>query len=200
MKGSLVVRRRPSENPFASHRIDGLAYRGKGLGVGSLCRRLERLGGRAAIVGPEGSGKTTLLEQLANTLAADSVLVTIHRGSGRPWHAARAQLPLSVTPQHAVLVDGAEQLGPIAWFRLMRVTRSARFVVATLHRPGRLPTLVECDTDHDLLRELVMELAPSDAPSIEPELEGLFERHGGNIRSCLRELYDVCAGRPAPSS
>ena len=188
-------RHRPADNPFASHRIEGLAFRATGLELATLCRRLEDLQGRAAIVGPKGSGKTTLLEELADGLPGKPVRVRIEASSRRPWRSVRAQLSKAVTPNHVVLVDGAEQLGPLGWRLLLRATRHARTFVATLHRPGRLPTLIECRTGPALLRTLVEELAPSNATALAPSLEGLFQRHGGDIRLCFRELYDVYAGR-----
>ena len=195
MNSVAVARYRPVDNPFASHRVEGLAYRFNGLGLTALRQRLEEMGGRSAIVGPKGSGKTTLLEELASTLPGEAVRVRIEGGCRDPWRTARAQLPTRVTANHVVLVDGAEQLGPIGWHLLLRATRHARSFVATLHRPGRLPTLIECRPDHGLLCDLVEELMPVDAPALTPGLEELFQRHGGNIRSCLRELYDVYAGR-----
>ena len=195
MRASAVTRHRPADNPFASHRVEGLAYRFNGLGLTSLRQRLEEMGGHLAIIGPKGSGKTTLLEELASTLPGEPVLVLIEGGCRHPWRTARAQLPRPVTTNHLVMVDGAEQLGPIKWRLLLRATRRARTFVATLHRPGKLPTLIECWTDHALLRNLVEELLPKDSPVLAPGLEELFERHQGNIRSCFRELYDVYAGR-----
>jgi hypothetical protein len=200
MNSVAVARYRPADNPFASHRVEGLAYRFSGFGLTALRQRLEGMGGHSAIVGPKGSGKTTLLYELASTLPGEPVLVQIEGGCRYPWHSARAQLPRPVTPNHLVLVDGAEQLGPITWRLLLRATRRARTFVATLHRPGRLPTLVECRTEPTLLRSLVEELAPADASMLAPTLEGLFQRHSGNIRSCFRELYDLYAGRAAPLS
>ena len=94
-----------------------------------------------------------------------------------------------------VFVDGAEQLGPLAWWRFRRIVRQATGLVITSHRSGRLPTLIECRTSPTLLRELVTELAPDDIEKLEPRLDDLFERHKGNLRSCLRELYDRYAGR-----
>jgi energy-coupling factor transporter ATP-binding protein EcfA2 len=190
-----VARYRPADNPFASHRVEGLSFRQNGGTLEDLQRRLESLGGRAAIVGPEGSGKTTLLEELADTLTGESVRVRIGGSCRRPWHTARAQLPTPVTTNHAVLIDGAEQLGPIGWRRLLLATRNAGCLLATLHRPGLLPTLIECRTDRDLLCDLVEELAPADALSLVSDLDDLFQRHEGNIRLCLRDLYDVYAGR-----
>jgi len=195
MNSIAIASYRPADNPFASHRVEGLAYRFNGFGLTALRQRLDELGGRSVIVGPKGSGKTTLLDELASTLSGDPVRVWLEGSCPRPWRTARAQLPRPVTPNHLVLVDGAEQLGPIGWRLLLRATRPARTFVATLHRPGRLPTLIECRTEPTLLRSLIAELAPADASALEPELEELFHRHGGNIRSCLRELYDLYAGR-----
>jgi hypothetical protein len=200
MTSIAIARRRPADNPFASHRLEGLAFRFNGSGIDAIGRRLEEIGGRGAIVGPKGSGKTTLLEEIASALCGERIHVRIWGGCGHPWRTARAQLPRPVRPKHAVLVDGAEQLGPIGWRLLLRATRPARSLVATLHQPGLLPTLIECRTTSHLLSELVEELVPADAPSLGPRLEELFDRHGGNIRSCLRELYDVYAGRATLSS
>jgi hypothetical protein len=100
-----------------------------------------------------------------------------------------------VTHRHTVLVDGSEQLGAFGWRRLLHATRRARYLIVTLHRPGRLPTLIECRTDAGLLRDLVSELAPRECNEIEFSLDGLFHRNNGNLRLCLRELYDVYAGR-----
>jgi hypothetical protein len=195
VNSATITRRRPADNPFASHRVEGLAYRRKGLGLTALRQRLEEMGGRGAIVGPKGSGKTTLLQDLASALPGQAIEVRIPGSSTRPWRTARAQLPCPVRPSHVVLVDGAEQLGPIGWLLLLRATRRARSLVATLHRPGLLATLVQCRPDRHLLRELVEELTPADAPVLAPALEELVRRHDGNIRSCFRELYDVYAGR-----
>jgi len=190
---------RPADNPFASHRIEGLPYRYNELGLTAIRQRLEEMGGRSAIVGPKGSGKTTLLEELASAVPGEPVLLRIEGSCRHPWRATRAQLPRPVTSNHVVLVDGAEQLGRLGWHLLLRATRPARILVATLHRPGRLPTLIECRTEPTLLRSLVEELVPSEAAALAPSLERLFQRHGGDIRLCFRELYDVYAGRESTS-
>lgn len=192
---SIRIACRPADNPFASHRVEGLPFRQNGLSRESLLRRLVELGGWAAIVGPEGSGKTTLLEELACVLSADPVLVRYSGDCRHPSRTARAQLPNPVTSSHAVLLDGVEQLGPFGLRRLFFAVRDASFVIATLHRPRVLPTLIECRPDPSLLVELVEELAPNEAPALGPGLDHLFKRHDGNIRLCFRELYDVYAGR-----
>jgi len=198
MSAVVVSRHRPANNPFASHRVEGLAFRFKGIGPEALRRRLDDLGGRAAIVGPEGSGKTTLLEELARTLPGQSVWVRLGAGCHRPWHTARTQLPSPVSTKHTVLIDGAEQLGHLGWHRFLFATRRAGRLVTTLHRSGRLPTLIECRPDHHLLRALVEELAPTEAPHLAPDLDDLFRRRNGNIRLCLRDLFDLFAGRSKP--
>jgi len=186
---------RPADNPFSSHRIDSLEYR---LPEGSwpeLTGRLHALGGRAALVGPEGSGKTTLLEELGRRLPGTIVLVRLGGSRRRPLATALAALPRSITGDHRVLVDSGERLGAMAWVRFRRAVRHAGGVVITDHAPGRLPTLIRCRTSPELLAELVAELASAEAGRLGPRLGELFTRHDGNIRLCLRELYDIYAGR-----
>jgi hypothetical protein len=55
-----------------------------------------------------------------------------------------------------------------------------------------LPTLIECATTPALLKEIVSDLLPGDA--VPPEiLDRLYRDHQGNIRHCLRDLYDLFA-------
>ena len=158
-------------------------------------QRMDNLGGRVAVVGPKGSGKTTLLMELARRLEQPVVVVRIPGDCPDPWRTVRAQLPRPVTHRHAVVVDGSEQLGVFGWRRLLHATRHARYLIVTLHHPGRLPTLIDCRTDAGLLRDLVEELAPPHTANLGSSLDDLFQRNEGNLRSCFRELYDVYAGR-----
>ena len=184
---------RPADNPFASRRIDRLVYLFRGSGIESVIDRLEQNGGRGAVIGPHGSGKTTLLEALADRLDGCPVRLGLNAETSRPLGFAIAALPESVGPEHTVLIDGAEQLGRWAWWRLARRVKNAGIVVIASHAPGRFSTIHECLTSPQLLAELVNELAPEMVE--ETDLDGLFRRHHGNIRLCFRELYDLWARR-----
>lgn len=191
--------RRAADNPFASHRIESLPYRCCGTDPEALARRLDSIGGRAVIVGPKGAGKTTLLEAMAARAGGHAVLARVPGGSPGPWRALRRQLPASIEHRHRLFLDGCEQLGTLGWHRLLHHARRARSLVATSHRPGRLPTLTTCAPSLPLLRELVAELVANDERALDIDLGELFERHGGDIRRCVRELYDAHAGRIRPS-
>ncbi len=184
---------RPADNPFASRRIDGLRYRFRRGGIGDLKTDLARHGNRGAVVGPHGSGKTTLLDALAGELEGEFARVNLGSDTRRPLSRALSSLPAAICDVHVVLIDGAEQLDRWGWWRLHRRVRHAGILVITSHAPGRLPTIHRCTTDPALLRELVAELSPGMVG--DADLEALFQRHGGDIRSCLRELYDRWAGR-----
>ena len=196
MIGVTLTRCRPADNPFASHRLDMCCFWHREVDADQILQRLERIGGRGAIVGSEGSGKTTLLEEIGWHIPGRVMWVRIPGSDPHPLKTAFEQLRHPVTPQDSVLIDGSEQLGPIGWQRFLLATMRAGRMVATLHRPGRLATLFECTTDPDLLSDLVHFLAPEDAPILEPHLPGLLHRNDGNIRLCFRELYDLYAGRP----
>lgn len=183
---------RPAENPFAAHRIDRLPYIARGTSRAGLLVRLEKLRFRAAIVGPHGSGKTTLLEELGRRLSAVGP-VRLHRGAD--LRVALRDLRRHVDPHAVLLVDAGERIGPVTWLRLRAsLPRRAGLVITSL-RPGRLPTLFETRTDPELLGKLVARLAPEEAPGLSPILDDLFVRHGGDLRECFRELYDLHAGR-----
>lgn len=178
---------RARDNPFASHHIDALEFRPQGTSWDALLTRLDGLGGRGAIVGPHGSGKTTLLEALGARLSRQGFRTKMLRleGWGRPGEEYARFLP-----GDAVLVDGLDRLGALAWFRLRRRACRASVLVATSHREERLPTLHRCGTSAALLANLVASLAGGTPAHHLGLARALHQRHGGDVRAALRELYD----------
>ncbi|MCG8455765.1 MAG: hypothetical protein MI919_05745 [Holophagales bacterium] len=204
--GQIAQGRRARDNPFRVARQEALGFRlGRGSDVATwpaLEARLERHGFRGAIVGPKGTGKTTLLHELEDRFEAWGWRVCrlrLSRHTPRPPAAERRRIARGLGPQTLLSVDGAEQLGRAAFWHLRFLARGAGALVITAHRPGLLPTLLETNSSPDLLVELVAELAPELVAELEPGLDALYERHAGNLRECLRELYDNWAeGRRHP--
>lgn len=187
---------RARDNPFAVQRLGALAYRLDGIGWETLLARFAALGCRAALVGPEGRGKTTLLEELGRRLQAQGWRpreVVLRRGQRRLSADARRRFLSSLGPPDLLLVDGAQELSPLAWRRLRRDSRAAGGLLITSHREGLLPTLFTCRTSPELLAALLAELAPG--PLGLPPPAELFARHDGNLRAALLEAYDRCARR-----
>ena len=185
--------RRPRDNPFATRHLNSLTYRLHGATWAELLARLDRLGGRGAVVGPRGRGKTALLEALAPLLSERGLVVRWLRPEPppRPWPPGfLTRLAEDTGPDDALLVDGAERLTTAAWWRFSRTSRRAGVLVATTHRPGRLPTLHVPETSVALLRELTEELLGRSASDLAPLLADLFEETRGDLRRCLLRLYD----------
>lgn len=176
------------ENPFAVQRVLAIRYRLAGTSWDELLARLAALRFRAALVGPHGHGKTTLLEDLGARLAGRGFRVRsviLHEGDRRLAPPQRREIFSDLNPTDILLLDGAEQLGRLAWLEVRTRVRSAGGLVITSHRPGLLPTLYECRTTPELLKGIVGELLGK-----EVAVEELFARHEGNVRGALRELYD----------
>lgn len=176
---------RARDNPFASDRVEGLRYRlPEGLTWDRLLERLAALRFRAALVGPHGRGKTTLLEELAPRLAARGFrvrTVTLRQEERRvDWKRFRG-----LGPEDVLLLDGAELLGRLGWLRVRLSCRCAGGLIVASHRPGLLPTLLECGTTPELLSALVRELTGEDL-----DTGDLFARHRGNLRMAFWELYE----------
>jgi hypothetical protein len=147
------------DKPFATERVLRLRYRVESWPA--LLDRLAALNYRAAIVGPEGSGKTTLLEDSAPRLEERGFAVLrlfVNRDNRTCRPAVFGALRTNVTSSTIVLLDGAEQLSVLQWLRVRLITRRAAGLVITSHRPGLLPTLMECRTSPELLGGLMHEL------------------------------------------
>ena len=188
---------RARDNPFAVQRAAALAYRLDGVSWERLLAQFAALGRRAALVGPEGRGKTTLLEELSRRLRAEGWrirAVTLRRGERRLQRAVAERLLAGAGPGDLLLVDGAQELAPLAWHRLRFASRPAGGLLVTTHREGLLPTLHACRTSPALLAELIDELAPDERRRAAlPSAAELFARHGGNLREALLDAYDRCA-------
>lgn len=152
---------------------------------------IRSAGGSAAIVGPHGTGKSTLLRALAAEFAAAGLLAgQIQIRQGRDRLAALLMVGRAAAGTTACL-DGWEQLGPAGRIgaRLLARLRGCHLVV-TSHRPTGLPLHLPTSTSLRLLEAIVAALPDHDG-LIEPaDLAEAFDRHGGNLRESLADLYD----------
>ncbi len=187
---------RARDNPFAMDRVHTIRYRLPDGTLAGLLARLRDLNYRAALVGPDGSGKTTLLEDLQQALAEQGIrtrMVFVNDTAPLPDPACRRLLS-ELTRDEVLLLDGADLVSRSCWSLIKRHTITHTYgLVITSHRPGLLPTLLECRTSPALLHDIARELQSPDSPIPTERLDILFRRHQGNIRACLRELYDLCA-------
>ncbi|MEI8379807.1 MAG: hypothetical protein WCJ09_06745 [Planctomycetota bacterium] len=208
---------RARDNPFSVSRVLELRYKFHSQadqGWTSLLSRLEGLRYRAAIIGPHGSGKTTLLEDLGSRLVEQGFRthpVFLNRQERAYPHDFVARTVGKLSSRDIVLLDGCEQLGLPDWWRFHWQMRHAGGLVVTTHRAGRLPVLWRCQTNPELLFELVRRLidshrfdnpvdnfdgnTPPEFPAVPTltETHQLFQYHRGNLRDALRELYDRAA-------
>jgi len=188
---------RARDNPFRTERIQEWRYRfSAGKSWQTLCDRLRTMRFRGAIVGPHGCGKTTLIEDLCGQLAAAGHKVDglrINSESSRHWRRPLTRLERYGLAETIVVIDGAEQIGWWQWRGVLTRSQAWRGLIITTHRPGRLPVLYECQPEFAVLRDMVGHLAPELFESLSDRLPALFQDHQGNLRLCLRSLYDWVA-------
>lgn len=182
------------DNPFRMQRIESLSYRLDQDGWQGLMRRFAAHRWRGVLVGAHGSGKTTLREEIESRLRHEgwqvrSLIMGDERRVGWP---DLNDLIAGAGAKTMLTLDGLDRINTLTWWRLCRATRSVGGILATSHVHGRLPTLHHHHTSAELLRGLVHELVQQNhnpAPFL-ARCTPLFDQHGGDIRACLRRLYD----------
>lgn len=163
-------------------------------GPAELVQRLRHNRWWGQVVGPHGSGKSALLaavRPLVEQAGRKTFLVELHD----------AQRRLPIRPQHTpeldsaalLIVDGYEQLGRFARYRLVRFCRrGGPGLLVTSHAPVGLPELCRTAVDLQLARRIVEQLICGYPPHVTGEdVAGPFQRHAGNLREVLFELYDL---------
>ncbi len=185
------------ENPFSTRfvRPGAIAYRlPSGRDLGSLAARFDSIGLAGQIVGPHGSGKSTLLADL----------IRLWEGAGQrvvliELHDSERRLPLRLadllhgTPPTLIAVDGYEQLSPRSRRQVRRFCRRHRIgLVVTAHRSMGIPDLIRCVASLEQVRQIVRSLLARQPSLIsDDDIRASFNRHEGNVREVLFEMYDL---------
>lgn len=191
-------------NPFSTRftRPGGIPYRfPPGTSAELLVERLAENGWQGQILGSHGSGKSAFVAALIPAIeraGRQVVLVELHDQQRRmPDDWLQRVDPSRPT---AVIVDGCEQLS--SWNR-SALKRSCRRrglgLLVTAHRSLGLPDLFCTSVDLPLAQEIVRSLLGDQQSLIRPEeVEQCFERHRGNLREALFDLYDLYEERRPP--
>jgi len=176
------------ENPFRTSRLLSLPAHWGETTPDELLARWRSAGRRGALVGPHGTGKTARLRALAARLSADGWRVIWIQ-----WHDDGTTTPPDWRPalrtadaRTVVCLDGSENLGPFAAYRLRRYTRRAGGLLATRHRASFfLPTLARHAPDAAVFAAHAASLAPGAAQ----EASKAFAAARGNAHEAFRRLY-----------
>ena len=186
-------------NPFATRytrpgSLPPLDQHGCPLDLAALIARLDGLEA-AALEAPHGHGKSTLLLALAAAIDAVGRPVRIVRVRNwrDAWAACRAVV--GAPRRTAVFVDGWDLLGVVAAPLRMAAQGMRRTLLVTSHRPTGLPMLWRCETTPDLLRAIITRLPDHGGLVDDADIAEAFDRHGGNLRESLFDLYDKVEGR-----
>ena len=166
-----------------------------------LVESLRGHGWRGEIVGPHGSGKSSLVSALIPALRSagrTTLLIELHDGQRRlPVDLRRAS---DLGSDAVVIVDGYEQLS--FWSRVQLkgfCRRRGLGLLVTSHQPAGLPPLFRTATSLALAQQIVGFFLQGRQELVGPdELARRFQRHRGDLRELLFDLYDVYEQRRGP--
>jgi hypothetical protein len=158
------------------------------------------------IVGGHGTGKTTFLIEFVRYLENQKYTYnhcTLHDRqrvlTDEFWerHVSIAtQFKTEAIEKPPInIVDGYEQLSLVSKIRLRLACRKGQCgLLITAHTPAwRLPVLLRTETTDDTLQHIIGHLfrnLPDIAPPDKTLCRLLFDRHQGNLRNVLFDLYD----------
>lgn len=187
-------------NPFRAECIETLRFRLDDAGWRQLLERFAANRWRGLLLGPHGSGKTTLREEIERRLRSDgwTVRALVIDERGVSWSTVSKFID-GAGPRTLISIDGLDRLGGWQWWRLTQRMRHGGGILATSHVPGRLPLLHRHHTSIDLVHDLVRELVGEDtAHAVRERCQRLFTELHGDVRACLRRLYDDAAAGTIP--
>lgn len=192
-----------NNNPFrVSRRLAVAASATPAAGsLAALAASWQQLGRRGAWVGPHGAGKTTQMRHLADHLEREgwSVCWVQWNDDGRVHPSDWRDRLAAANASTLVCLDGSENLGPLAWWRVQRLGRHAGGWLATLHRQGRLPTLRELHlTTAEFARwvqSLVAEEPPETRTRWDHAARQCFAEAEENAHRALESLYRLALKR-----
>ena len=185
-------------NPFCTGRLGHgrWAFISDDKSLETALGRLRSFDGSGQIVGPHGSGKTILLREIYETVRSSGPSHWIPAGT-RP-------LPGRRITNASLFVDGLDNL---TWCQRRSTfwhcrRRNVKLIV-TSHRPIGLPTIQKTSVSPRFAFHLVSELLRDEGqmPPLashflqsrnvsEQAMQSRLERHRGNFREVLFELYD----------
>ena len=161
---------------------------------------------RAQIIGEHGTGKTTFLAHFIAHLNKNGHPVgqiALHDGQRKlPREFWKQQKSMAAhfkrgapkkTP--VAIIDGYEQLSLLqkSWLRWFAFNNKLGLLVTTHTKKRHFPVLFQTETNFDILLLIVEHLFREQHDLTPPDrilCLSLFERHRGNLRSVLFELYD----------
>jgi len=182
-------------NPFVVQRTDAIPFDFRDTkfeGMDDFFGHASGFGFRGAILGKHGRGKTTLLCDLNSHIQKrnhECELVFIPRDRNGQCNVIE-EASKRGHEGAIILVDGIERLPFISRHRLISASKLFGGFIATTHRPGRLKTLVRCRTSPESLLGILESLGTTN-PKLSAHAVSLWSAHRGNVRSVLRELYDL---------
>lgn len=183
------------DNPYRVERIHSLPFLFTDQDFAQFYQVVKDHNFRGAIVGPHGSGKTTLVENLIKEFQSRRIPVTHCRlqDDGKSANESRLRKWIDQASFSSILIlDSAGLLGWWRWRSLFKESAKYKGLIITTHHPGRLITLIKTKPTFETLLSVIAHLELIDPPS-KSYLIDLFKKHRGNIRECLRELYDEFA-------
>jgi DNA replication protein DnaC len=188
------------DNPFSTRRVRPGAVDfcfPEAAGLEELIDRLQRNLWRGEIVGPHGSGKSTLLYSFLTAIqqtGRNPILFELHDSQRRLPKGWRQKIELSALSGPAiVVVDGYEQLNGWNRFWLNRYCRYRHVgLLVTSHSSVGMPKLFRTSPSIETAHKVVERLMQHEQTKFSPDLiNELFEKHRGDIRELLFDLYDM---------
>lgn len=174
-------------NPFASHRLDDLAFVGSQ--PAELLGELARLGSRAFILGNHGHGKSRAVASLIeygdqNGLSVARIELWDEKRRPSLNEVAR------VASAELIVIDGFEQMPLIDRYRLLAALPRRADIIATAHRLPlwpRWPVLAHLETSPALLTTLLLQLG---VELDEAQIAHRWSVAEGDLREVFWRLFD----------